>query len=61
MMNEGWAIVTVIGVWGWILAGVGFILRAFPARDRFRSRAAAIWGVGFIIFYALWVGGMINT
>ena len=60
-MNEGWAVVTVIGVWGWILAGVGFILRAFPARDRFNARAAAIWGVGFIIFYALWVAGMINT
>jgi drug/metabolite transporter superfamily protein YnfA len=61
MINEGWAVVTVIGVWGWILAGVGFILQVFPTRDRFKGRSAAIWGGCFILFYLLWVVGMINA
>jgi hypothetical protein len=61
MINEVWAIVAVIGVWGWILAGVGFTFRAFPARDRFNGRCAAIWGGCFIFFYALWIAGMIKA
>lgn len=61
MINEGWAVITVIGVWGWILAGVGFFIRVFPARDRFNGGAAAIWGGAFILFYLLWVTGMINA
>ncbi len=60
-MNEGWAVVCVIGVWGWILAGVGFILSAFPRRDSFNGRSAAVWGGSFLFFYAMWIAGMINT
>jgi hypothetical protein len=61
MINEGWAVVTVIGVWGWILSGIGFILGVFPARDEFNRKSATIWGASFFFFYALWVTGMINT
>ena len=61
MMNEGWAVLTVIGVWGWIVAGVGFLLQAFPARDRFNGKSALIWGGWFIFFYLLWVAGMIKS
>lgn len=61
MINGVWAIITVIGVWGWILSGIGFILGVFPARDAFNSKSAAFWGVSFILFYVLWVTGMINT
>ncbi len=59
-MNEGWAVVCVIGVWGWVLTGVGFILKSFTAKDKFSGSAAALWGGGFLLFYALWVAGMIN-
>jgi hypothetical protein len=61
MINEGWAVVTEIGVWGWILAGIGFTLKAFPAKDSFNGRAAAVWGGCFIFSYFLWVIGMINA
>jgi hypothetical protein len=61
MINEAWAVVTVIGVWGWILAGIGFTLQAFPAKDSFNARASAMWGGCFIFFYFLWVTGMINA
>ncbi len=61
MINVGWEIISVVGVWGWIFSSIGFILKAFPARDVFDNRSAAIWGGCFVIFYALWVVGMINA
>jgi hypothetical protein len=61
MINEGWALITVIGVWGWILSGIGFILGVFPTRDAFDSKSAALWGGSFIFFYAIWVAGMVNA
>ena len=61
MISEGWAVICIIGVWGWILAGIGFILKAFPAKDVFEKKSAALWGGCFIFFYALWVVGMINS
>lgn len=59
MIHEGWAAVCVVGVWGWILSGAGFVLKAFPRRDLFKRNPAAIWGAVFILFYVLWVVGMI--
>jgi hypothetical protein len=58
MANEWWGVVTVIGVWGWIFAGAGFILNSFPARGCFNRKAALVWGVFFLFFYTLWVLGM---
>ena len=61
MINDGLAVICIIGVWGWILSGVGFILRVFPVRHAFEKRAAAIWGGCFLVFYTLWVAGMIRS
>ena len=61
MINEAWAVICVIGVWGWILSGVGFTLRVFPAGDAFKRKSAVLWGACFIFFYALWIAGMINA
>ena len=61
MMNEGWTVICVVGVWGWIFSSVGFILTAFRAKGAFDGKSAALWGGSFIFFYALWVAGMINA
>lgn len=61
MLNEGWALFCVMGFWGWVLVTVGFILKAFPARGKFCSKAAALWGGGVVLFYFVWVVGMINA
>jgi hypothetical protein len=61
MEDVVWGIITVIGVWGWILSIVGFIVKVFPTGDRFNGRSAISWGSSFIFFYALWVVGMINA
>jgi hypothetical protein len=61
MGNETWGIITVVGVWGWILSVVGFIVRSFQGGGRFNCRSAMIWGGCFIFFYALWVVGMLRA
>lgn len=61
MIREGWAFLCVVGVWGWIVAGVGFILKAFARRDVFEGKPAALWGGGFLLLYALWIIGMLNS
>jgi len=59
MVHEGWALVCQFGLWGWIAATVGFITAAFPTRDQFAIRPAAIWGGAFLIFFLLWLAGMV--
>ena len=61
MINEGWDYLCIIGVWGWILSGVGFILKAFPIRDAFKGKSALFWGGCFVFFYVLWLVGMIRA
>lgn len=59
MLHEGWAVVSQIGLWGWIVSVIVFIVRAFPARDVLDGRVAAGWGVTVAVFFALWITGML--
>lgn len=61
MMNEGWAMTSVVGFWGWVLATIGFILKAFPSANSFSGKASAMWGGAVIFFYLAWFLGMINA
>jgi len=61
MMREGWALLAEIGLWGWIMATIGFILHAFPAAQSFNKTAAFWWGSSLVILYTLWVVGMLQT
>lgn len=61
MSNEWWGVICDAGVWGWVLSAAGFILRVFPARDRFNGISALVWGAAFFFFYALWVVGMMHA
>ncbi len=60
-MHEGWAIVCVIGFWGWVLATIGFILKAFPSARSFSGKVAAIWGGAVIVLYVVWFMGMLHA
>ena len=61
LMNEAWTLICVIGFWGWIAAVTGLILCSFPARGEFRRLVAAKWGVALVLFYAIWVVGMLKV
>lgn len=60
-MNVFWGVVTEIGFWGWCLATVGFLLTAFPARFVFSRTQATRWGIPLLLFYVVWVVGMLNV
>jgi hypothetical protein len=60
-MSTTWSVVSQVGFWGWLLTAVGFILTVFPGRGLFRSVAALRWGAPMLLFYLLWVVGMINA
>ncbi|SNB45271.1 hypothetical protein [Geobacter sp. DSM 9736] len=61
MIHEGWAFVCVTCFWGWIVATAGFIIKSFSGRDTFNGRPAALWGTIIVLFYCLWVTGMLNS
>jgi len=59
--NDMWAVFCVIGLWGWVIATVGFIIKVFPAIGSFRSKMALLWGGSVLIFYSLWVVSMVHA
>lgn len=61
MINEQWALLAIVGFWGWVFSAIGLILRAFPGRQLFIRRAGALWGGGVVFFFCVWVIGMLNA
>ena len=61
MINDPWALLCEVSLWGWQGAALGFILRSFPTRDAFNKRTGAVWGSCFIFFYILWTVGMLKV
>ncbi len=61
MIDEGWGVVSQLGLWGWIGCVVGLILSSFPQRESFLPAKARLWGTGFVLLFAAWVVGMIKA
>lgn len=63
-MNEvstAWAIVLEIGFIGWVASTIAFIFKAFDKEDNFIPKQALKWGIIIVIFYALWITGMMKA
>ncbi len=56
-----WAIVLEIGFIGWIASTIAFIFKAWDKEDRFKPKIALRWGITIVIFYAVWVVGMMKA
>ena len=61
MGHEFWSLVLVTGLWGWILATLVFIFRAFPRLGVFEPLPALRWGGLLLFFFFLWVLGLLNA
>lgn len=61
IVSEIWSILLVAGFWGWVFCTIGFIIKGFPRRDFFAGAVATAWGSGVIVFYCLWILGMMNA
>ncbi len=56
-----WAVLAVTGFFGWIACAVLFIMKAFTKTGKIQGRPAVSWIAGFIVFYGLWILGLLNT
>lgn len=61
MISEGWAVLCLVGFWGWIASTVGFTLTSFPVQGVFARRPACIWGSAGLSFFALWIVSMLHA
>ena len=59
--NVFWSILMEVGFIGWISCTIGFIFRVFTGEKGFDGRRALLWGGLIIIFYALWIVGMMRA
>lgn len=61
MSNTWWSVVCMIGFWGWVLAVIGMILKAFGSRGVLRNRVFARWGGAVCLFYCVWIVAMLHA
>jgi hypothetical protein len=59
MGHDQWALVLLVGLWGWIVSMLGFIFRTFPRQGIFEAGPALRWGGSVLFFFALWVVGLL--
>jgi len=60
-MNQLWTMICLAGLWGFVFATAGFILKAFPARGTFDGRRAWPWGVVLVVCFIVWMVGMMRA
>lgn len=56
-----WAVLAVIGFFGWIACALLFVVKAISKTGKVSARPAIAWIAGFIVFYGLWILGLLNT
>lgn len=56
-----WSIVCEVGFIGWIGCAIAFILRVFTGERSFVPRRAIFWGILIVLFYSLWLAGMLRA
>jgi hypothetical protein len=57
MIHEWWALLSQLGLWGWIFSVVFFIFSAFTRQGEFNTRSYK-WGVVSVCSFAFWIVGM---
>ncbi len=59
--RPGWAVLTEVGFFGWVLCAVFFIVLAVSKTGTVKPRPAWTLTGGFVAFYALWIWGMFHV
>ena len=57
----GWSVVTEIGFFGWVGSALIFIFTFLKKEGGLAKRRALVWGGCIIIFYFLWIMGMVRA
>ncbi len=61
MQHECWSLVLLAGLWGWIISTLVLIFRSFTEHGAFSPRPALKWGVCVVLFFSIWVMGLLNA
>ncbi len=61
MINEFYAFLTVVGFMGWVGFTIVFIFKAFGAKGEFYPRIALKIGLVVVLFYFVWIVGMLKA
>jgi hypothetical protein len=58
-----WTLILEVGLFGWIGSAIGFLMHGLTKgrTPELRSRPAMFWGIMIIIFYTLWIVGMVKA
>lgn len=59
--NPAWSIILEIGFWGWVSGTFLFIFRSFGPDYKIIPRQGIFWGGVVILFYAMWIIGMMKA
>lgn len=60
-MSQNWALLTLLGLYGWILSTVAFILKSFPPNGGFISEKGIKYGTFIVVFFSIWIIGMLKA
>lgn len=58
-LNDIALVVMYIGLFGWVLSTVMFVVRGFARDGRFRFRRAIGWFISIFVGIAVWIAGMV--
>ncbi len=61
MSHELWSIVLLVGLVFWIASTILFIVYSFPRRGEFVAKFAVRFGGMSIVFFMVWVAGLLNA
>lgn len=61
MPSTLWSLISLAGLWGFVLATLGFIKNGFPAQGLFDRAASLKWGGGLLFCFLLWMVGMAHA
>lgn len=61
MSNNIWSLVLLTGMLGWITSSLVFIFKVFPSRGQFEARPALKWGCVLVVFFTVWIVGLLNA
>jgi hypothetical protein len=58
-----WTLIVEVGLFGWIGSAIGFLVHGLTKGQtaKLRSRPAMFWAIMIIIFYTLWIIGMVKA
>jgi hypothetical protein len=56
-----WAILTEAGFFGWVACTVLFLIKGVTPTAGLKTRPAFIYSTAFLLFYTIWILGMLNV